>query len=648
MLRTLLSGCIGLTILTSLALAGELPEPLVPRARKAIEPEIQAKLPATTKRINGTFSQVGRYPVQFRSAVRRAAFGQSWDGMEQIEAIGLGLARSAGRGQAGLGEMIVTALGGIGKDVSVPVKKPAVPAEGFGPALDYIAAQLKAAHALHTEAVAKVDPDYHEFVSKWPLQQVTIFGCQIRPSKRTNQVLQNDLGFCDFSLRQVDWAKLHESTRTLLALADADVLAALVKTFESIEPLADGVEGVEGDVLAMSQTPSGLILVGGKGENVYNLTKPVALIIDLGGDDTYKGTVAASTDQDHPLGMVIDIAGDDTYQPGPFGLAAGRFGVGILIDQAGNDTYTLAPGCGGVGFAGIGVLYDAAGNDTYKGKRFTLGAALAGVGLLFDAAGDDSYDAESWSIGLGAPGGLGAVVDRAGADSYRCGFVVPSGYNKPNAKQSDPGFQFSAFGLGMGVGRRLYPPAKNSYQFELAGGIGLLVERTGDDTYFGSNFAFGAGYFLGAGGLMDLAGDDTYNSARYAHASGAHLGQGLFLDYAGNDTYRSSGPTWTGSSAWDHSQCLFVEGSGNDTYDWAKTEGLGISHGNSWAVCAELAGDDTYAIRKGPARANPPCLVVFFDQAGTDDFSKAGNKQAADNKELADDEKGSLFIDRGQ
>jgi hypothetical protein len=647
MLRTILSGCIGLTLVTSIGLA-ELPEPLVPRARKIIEPEIQNKLHATAEKINGNFIKLAQYPVQFRSTVREATFGEPWDGMEKLEALGLNLARSAERDQVGLGEMIVTAIDGLGKDASAPTDKPATPAEGFGPALDYLVAQLKAAHELHTEAITKIDPKVHEFLCKWPLQQVNIFHCQIQPSDRTIQVLRNDRGFCDFALKMTDWSKLNLSAQTLLALAEPDVLATLVKAFESVEPLTDPVEGVEGDVIAVSQTPSGLVIVGGKGKNVYNLARPVALIIDLGGDDTYKGTVAASTDQDHPLGMVIDIAGNDTYQPGPFGLAAGRFGVGILIDQAGNDTYTLAPGCGGVGFAGIGVLYDAAGNDTYKGKRFTLGAALAGVGLLFDAGGDDSYDAESWSMGLGAPGGLGALVDRTGKDSYRCGFTLPSAYNKPGIEKDDPAFQFSGFGMGMGVGRRLMPQAKNGHEVELAGGIGLVVELDGNDSYFGSNFAFGAGYYFGAGGLMDLAGDDSYASARYAHASGAHLGQGLFLDYAGDDTYRSTGPTWTGASAWDHSQCLFVEASGNDTYDWSKTEGLGISHGNSWAVCAELGGDDTYAIRKGPARANPPCLVVFFDQAGSDDYSAAGNKQAGDGKDLADDKKGSLFIDHGE
>lgn len=622
-------------------------EPLVSRARDAVQPEIQNHVRPAEELVGGNFAAVSRYPAQFRNPIRHQTFKDAWTGMTQLESLGLELARTGAMGQPGLETMLTAVTSAIGRKTQSLVQRPAAVPDGLGPVLDYLNATFKQARSLRDEAVKGVKPAEHEFMVQWPLQQLKTFHCQIQPTQQAQQLLRNDRGFGDRALLNTDWPKLHQSALTLLALTDPEVLAALQKTLGSLDPLP-AVDGVTGDVLVKSDTPSGLILVGGKGPNVYDLKQPVALILDLGGDDTYKGTVAATTDKDHPLGLVIDLAGNDTYQPGPFGLAAGRFGVGILADLAGKDTYQLSAGCGGVGFAGIGLLYDAAGDDRYTGTRFCLGAALCGAGLLYDAAGNDSYDAHHYSLGLGAPGGVGVLVDRTGDDTLRCGFKVPSGYNVAHKgiQPSDPRFQYDAFGLGMGVGRRLYPPTKGGFQLELSGGIGMVVELAGDDTYWGSNFAFGMGYFFGAGALLDLAGNDTYNSARYAHGSGAHLGQGLFLDYAGADTYKSTGPTWSGGSAWDHSQCLFVDAAGNDTYDWKKTAGLGIAQGKSWGVCCELAGDDTYAVRQGPARATPPCLSVFVDVAGNDNYQNVGNKKAQNGTTVAEPKKGSLFVDK--
>jgi hypothetical protein len=639
--------CLALSI--GFCRAAEVPEPLVPRAKRDVQPSIQEHLQDVEGQIGGTFARVSRYPAQFRSPIRHQIFKDPWAGMTKLEDLGLTFARAGHRGRAGLADLLVTATSAIGKPTTPLENPPEPPPEGLGPVLDYLAATLQRAHDLRNQAVQGVNADEHEFMTRWPLQQVRTFHCQMRLSKQVQQLLQNDRGFGDRALLQTDWTKLNHAALTLLTLVHPEVLEGLRETFRQLDPLPD-VEGVTGKVLVKSKTPSGLILVGGDGPNTYDLKQPVALIIDLGGDDTYNGTVAATTDKDHPLGMVIDLAGNDTYQPGPFGLAAGRFGVGILADLAGDDTYTLPPGSGGVGFAGIGLLFDAAGDDVYNGTRFTLGAGFCGVGLLCDAGGNDRYDSHAFSLGLGAPGGIGVVLDTAGDDSYRCGFNVPSGYNAENkgVTPKDPKFQYDAFGLGMGVGRRLYPPSKNGFQLELSGGIGMVLELAGNDTYWGSNFAFGAGYFLGVGAVMDLAGNDRYNSARYAHGSGAHLGAGLFLDYAGADVYTSTGPTWTGGSAWDHSQCLFVDAAGNDDYQWKRTAGLGIAQGESWAVFAELAGDDTYAVRQGPAHPTPPCLVVFFDGGGKDDYRNVGNKQAINGKTQANGKKGSLFVDRGQ
>ena len=85
-----------------------------------------------------------------------------------------------------------------------------------------------------------------------------------------------------------------------------------------------------------STPPAGDIIIGGKGKNVYELDKMpgVCAVIDLGGDDEYReGTVSP----DRPVLVVIDLAGNDTYIATKAGCprrrGAGRFDVAGLGRQ---------------------------------------------------------------------------------------------------------------------------------------------------------------------------------------------------------------------------------------------------------------------------------------------------------------------------
>ena len=44
------------------------------------------------------------------------------------------------------------------------------------------------------------------------------------------------------------------------------------------------------------------------------------------------------------------------------------------------------------------------------------------------------------------------------------------------AKPGDPAFQWDCFGLAMGMGRRVFPPDPDSLGYNLAGGIGMVIE----------------------------------------------------------------------------------------------------------------------------------------------------------------------------
>jgi hypothetical protein len=72
------------------------------------------------------------------------------------------------------------------------------------------------------------------------------------------------------------------------------------------------------------------------------------------------------------------------------------------------------------------------------------------------------------------------------------------------------------------------------------GGIGLLIDKKGDDVYLADYFAQGASYYYGLGILDDRAGDDRYLSGRYSQGAGIHNSIGVLIDRGGSDFYYAS------------------------------------------------------------------------------------------------------------
>lgn len=70
-----------------------------------------------------------------------------------------------------------------------------------------------------------------------------------------------------------------------------------------------------------------------------------ALVIDVGGDDVYRGTIGANASVEQGVNVVIDLAGNDRYHGSPMGLAMGRLGIGLVADLGGtiNTAYPWDP-----------------------------------------------------------------------------------------------------------------------------------------------------------------------------------------------------------------------------------------------------------------------------------------------------------------
>jgi hypothetical protein len=631
LLLLILPGCSLIQELFSLI--GPTPAP-VSRMRESVvgraAPMIRQALdPATSEahaQIVSAHTTVETLPARFKRRLAMQSLKQPWEGLTNLEGHGLLVAELTEGGGRDLPAILDLLEAGM--DRTSGFQKPVpYPATADPQALlAFMVDTLEQASIHRDKALAALSDTERRFLFAHGRTLAEQFTPQVsQSSEQTTVQIHFNLRFAELLEERVDYASLLADAQGLARLANERWLRHLPGAFQKALPANQVPPGITGDVMLAHRTPDGLIVIGGPGPNTYELDQRFALIIDLGGDDLYRGLIGASGDEQHGNAMVIDMAGNDTYEGAPLGLATGRLGVGLVIDHAGDDVYQLHAGSGGAGFAGLGILLDARGNDAYMGDRLTQGAAIGGLGLLFDLAGNDRYTSHGFALGFGGPLGLGAVIDAAGDDHYQCGSFFPSAYNAhdaPQAKPDDPLFQYDCFGLGTGSGFRVLTKRPELQAQSLAGGWGLLVDIEGNDRYQSANFSQGTGYYFGTGLLCDLDGDDDYGAARYGQGASAHHGVALFIDRHGDDRYRSTGPFYNAGVAWDHGISMAIDaGSGHDTYALQQSTGLGKADHTGWAVFIDEGGRDQYAAKSGLGEASEQSLAAFFDLAGKDTYT---------------------------
>ncbi len=411
---------------------------------------------------------------------------------------------------------------------------------------------------------------------------------------------------------------------------------------------ARSIAHVEGTIVDRIVTPQGVILLGGNGNNTYHLDRltDVAAVVDLGGDDTF---LEGALSPERPVLIVIDLAGNDTYRGKQPGIQGGAIlGASLQVDRAGNDTYDAGDVGQGSALGGVGIMVDFAGHDTYRGVRRVQGQAIGGVGLLIDHGGDDRYRAALWSQGAGGPLGCGLLEDVSGRDHYFAGGRFPRGYD------DTPGF--GGWSQGVGIGPR---GVAN-------GGTGVLLDGGGDDTYEHDYFSHGGGYWFAVGLARDFGGNDQRLGAtrenfdgskrseprflRWGQGFGCHYALGFVIDDAGNDTYQ--GDLAVAGFAWDIGVGVVCDAAGDDRYlvpsgGAAETFNIGL------AVLYDGSGKDEYR-GGGLGRADPKSDYHPLEKAGGNfalliDRGGAADTFPADLKNGSEQERGwagGFFIDR--
>jgi hypothetical protein len=619
------------------------------QVRQAITPFIARQERSVIEALGGA-----RFaPAGFKRPLALHALTDPWAGFTVLESQSrqtADLAGSLGQWLPAIIDRLEVAMN-RSADVIVPLSFPT-----NGTADDQVAflvSLLEQARRLQHEAVQQLSRDDQQFLFDHAAFMVEQFSPQLSGENGQEMAAaKSNLYFIRIVEERLRYGVLLAEAKLVAQLDNAPWLEQVETVFRRLPMSATRLNGVTGDLLLVQETPSGLLVIGGPGPNRYDLDQRFAMVIDVGGDDTYYGMIAAPGDIDHGIGIVIDFSGNDIYHASPLGLATGRLGVGLLVDGNGDDVYHLAEGSGGTGFAGVGMLHDKKGNDRYVGSRFTQGAAVGGLGVLIDEEGHDIHTSFGYAIGFGGPLGVGTVLDVSGDDSYQCGDVYPSRYNTsdaPDGEPGDPRFQYDAFGIGTGVGTRIFSRNPEHLVYGLAGGVGLAIDLEGNDRYRSSNFSQGVGYFFGIGVMLDLAGNDLHAGARYGHGAGAHYGVGLFIDARGHDHYLSSGPFYNGGVAWDLSVSLCIDAEdGDDVYDLLRSDGLGRADHRSWSLFIDEGGRDRYAVPRGLGAATDRSVSGFLDLAGDDEyFAPPASALAPRGNGLEwSDDNGSVFIDR--
>ena len=309
--------------------------------------------------------------------------------------------------------------------------------------------------------------------------------------------------------------------------------------------------------------------------------------LDLGGNDAHLGKTASACSPFQPISVSIDVHGNDVYnaQNDTAALASAVFGIAVLADLVGNDTYKAAASSIASSWWGTAVLLDANGNDTYTlDSTYGIAAATVGVAVLDDRAGNDTYTCAAEGEAFAQTLAAAMLVDRTGNDSYTA--RLDGAISEMYLGQSVSRAQGAAFGRRADLGDG----------HSLSGGVALLFDVEGNDTYLSGAWAQGCGYWWAAGFLEDWAGNDVYTNGKYSLGAGAHFAIGCIADVTGDDKYNVGNTNAVNqyqAHARDGSIGISLDGDGNDKYYFK------INCGGSADLCS---------------------IGLFFDRKGADEY----------------------------
>ncbi len=508
---------------------------------------------------------------------------------------------------------------------AAPRKRPRLDA-GLAAALARFEGALAAAQALTQAALARVPAADREFLAADLLAGV--FNAEDDPRVREQMVAA---GMATGTLAQVlaagvDLAPEPAMARSLDALEQIDYAALLAAGTLLHAALADLVAAATNPAIRWPARPqtylciAGRVVIGSPAADTY--AQSAALVLDPGGDDLYGGRAAQANGLlGQGVGVVLDLAGDDRYaSPDLIGAGTALWGVCLVRDLAGRDQYDSTGTGQGAGLFGLAWLEDDAGDDVYQARALAQGAGYAGLGLLRDKAGQDLYQVGQEGQGYAGVKAVGLLADESGHDRYLAGL------SEPDHERHQHRFVSAAQGCAMGL------------RAGAGGGVALLLDRAGNDTYEADVFGQGVGYWYALGMLIDLGGHDSYRMYEYGQGAGIHVGAGLLYDAGGEDLY--CGVSLAQGAAHDYGVGVLCDRAGGDRYV-ADRQAQGRAINNSLALLLDVAGDDAYfgastnetqGIGHAGGERESGSIALLLDLAGRDMYTGGATNGARDRR----------------
>jgi len=449
---------------------------------------------------------------------------------------------------------------------------------------------------------------------------------------------------------RVDMSALYDGAEALIPLTNEALLDLLVQFPEDVLPQVT----IGGQRFQRLTTAAGDIIIGGRGRNnTFDLDSPemrnVICVISFGEHDTFREGVC---DMSRPVLVILALGQQNTFvgtRPGIQG--ASIMGISMLLDRGGDSTYRAHDVAQGSTMGGVGILINYSGGNRYEGRRRVQGHAMLGLGMLIDRGpGDASYKAAMWAQGFGAPGGFGLLSNSGnGNNHFYCGGLYLDSYPE------HPGYDGWGQGIGAGlrqvanggVGIILSGTGDDVYEVDYFGhgggywlGVGIARDFGGNDIRHGTTLTTFDGRPRGARTEGRVEGRWT----RFVNGWGCHYAVGYLFDDGGDDVY--GGQIMGTGMGWDLAYGLLADFGGSDRYTSPGNMKHGVGAEASIGILFSYGGDDVFAGRS-MGIANP--RHEYHPAASGGNFSflvnyGGRNQYGTGNQRVA---QGHSFLQRG-
>lgn len=305
------------------------------------------------------------------------------------------------------------------------------------------------------------------------------------------------------------------------------------------------------------------------------------LFIDLGGSNVFYSN-AGGTEGVRPLALHVDLKGNNDYKGHQFVQGSGFLGIGILASFGGNNRYMAKQYSQGCGFFGIGILMTLDGINEFKLNFGGQSFALFGASILWTKQGNNLYLArQGMAQAASSTLGVAFLVDNQGENKYICGTPDHGG-------KRDGGI-----GQGGSMGVRGFPWLNNPSFY---GGLAFLYTGGNNNSFSTAWLGQGSAYFLGAGILVAEGEGDTFTADYDSQGQGLHLAAGLLLKTKGYNVF--SGGWGSLGVGGDRSVGMCICNGGNNVYS-GTDQSIGTARkAKALGVFIDIGGNNHYNFQK--------------------------------------------------